>query len=345
MKVPGTVLASLTAEKIQSVIGTNQVPGLTIRSVATHWEAGRLQLKTGLKYVKDTGFFGLTVTLTGEVTADWQPGTDGQTVILKRTGLRFRSDDAQAGILDGLVTSLMEGQLPKDFRIPVSEIEKTVTSRLEKARLPYGRLTGASVRMTSLESRQDDLLATFLVTGGLLAGERPADTTGTWLSLSADSLAAWLPGLLNRGKSIRSGPFSVRFGEESWKISSRVKIPFRWFWLIPDELDRTVELSVRPVIQDGDLVLSDREAVVFDRKPGEWSLTNWMIRRQVEKAVDGWEHPLERVPAAHQVSIGGFPAVIEMVQLEATGLEWSGQQAVFRFTADLKMDFSDEPVR
>lgn len=345
LRVPGTVLASLTSGKIQSAIETTQVPGLTIRSVTTNWEAGGLQLKSGLKYVKDTGFFGLTVTLTGEVTADWQPTTDGSAVVLKRTGLRFRSDDQQAGILDGLVTSLMDAQLPKSFQYPMVEIEKMLTARLEKARLPYGRLTGASIRMTGLESDTEGLLTSFTVTGGLLAGKRPADTTGTWLSLSPDSLAAWLPGLINRGKSLRSGPYSVRFDEEAWKVSSRVKIPFKWFWLIPDELDRTVELTVKPVIRDDSLVLSDREVVVFDRKPGEWSLTNWMIRGQVEKAVADWEYPLERLPNRHEVTIGGLQATITLNQLRADSLEWSGEQAVFRFTADLKVEFSGEPIR
>lgn len=283
VKIDSTLIKKVVNAQVNSLLenlSLKNMEGLSIKSPNVLWKNSALHFSAGMTY-ETTAFLGMKVSVGGNILTTWKLVVENQKVLVKRDKVTFQNSSSSMSFLDNTITGIIENNIPHELPVPFDKLLDGINLQNQKLSVGGLHVTLANIKLSDIISEAGGLTVISAVD---VSVSDKKEVSGSGIQISKN----WIREQAE--KSVRNSPtfsvmdFSSGIQSDSWTFFTKISYPIRWFWLIPDEIERTVQMTMVPKIDNGDLIFNPVRVDVYQQEIGEFSLINWYIKGQVVDA-------------------------------------------------------------
>ncbi len=329
VKLDSSAIISFAKKEIQKRLDGVQTDQLKLKETLVRFEDSMIKTETGISYATEGGFLGIKMTIAGTVKSSWTISGNHEKITAERKSVFFENSNSLMSGFDGIATSLLKEKFPSDFTFPSRFVEEQVETLVSEANFLGLRLNNQKVKLSSVSMNESglavDLSLTCYVFSSDVSGNNQSSVSRKWIETQFVEI-------LKEQKKFTSKSASVTFEDGGWKIKTLAEYPFKWLWIFPDEIVRTVEVKLQPAIQNSDVLMKSKNVDVYKNEPGEFSFINWYIRGKVENEIEKYKSLKALIPDSFDFDSNEFHGNLKIEQIDFTKFVSSNEELNFNLT-------------
>lgn len=329
IKLDSSAIISFAQKEIQKRLDGVQTDQLKLKETRVRFEDAMIKTETGISYSTEGGFLGLKMTIAGTVKSSWTISGNHEKINAERKSVSFENSNSMMSGFDGIATSLLKEKFPSDFAFPSRFVEEQIENLASEADFLGLRLNNQKVKLSSVSMNESGLAVELNLTCYVFS----TDVSGNVQSLvSRKWVETQFVKILKEQKKFTSKSASVAFENGSWKIKTLAEYPFKWLWIFPDEIVRTVEVKLQPEILDADIMMKNKSVEVYKNESGEFSFINWYIRGKVENEIEKYKSLKALIPDSFDFDSNEFHGNLKIEEIGFTKFVSTNEELNFNLT-------------
>jgi len=329
VKLDSSAIILFAQKEIQKRLNGVQTDQLKLKETFVRFEDALIKTETEISYSTEGGFLGIKMSITGKVKSAWTISGNNEKITAERRSVTFENSNSLMSGFDGIATSILKEKFPADFIIPSRFVEEQVENLAAEANFMELRLNNQKVKLSSVSLNESglniDLNLTCYVYSPDISGNNQSVVSRKWLEERFTEI-------LKEQKKFKSKSVSLIFENDRWKIKTIAEYPFKWLWIFPDEIERTVDVNLQPAIENSDIRMKSERVDVYKNDLNEFSFINWYIRGKVETEIEKYKSIKSLIPESVEFNSTEFHGIFKIEQIDFTKFVSSNDELNFNLT-------------